>query len=174
MAKRYVLSDAMFPTEFGGSFTGHLTLVAGTDDIELPNKAEVDFPNGSPYDCDSPPGTRSSYIEAHPYRKMSFGGPFPCFDQFNTMAQVLDEAGVSWKFYAFIKLNAGTWEPFEAIKYVRTGRDWKTKIIAPQTKILTDAADGKLASVNWVTPTEEDSDHPVAHSDRGPSWVHRS
>ena len=44
MAQQYVLADAMFPTEFGGSFTAHLTLVAGTDDIELPNEAEVNFP----------------------------------------------------------------------------------------------------------------------------------
>jgi phospholipase C len=171
MARRYVLADEMFPTEFGGSFTGHLTIVAGTDDIKLPSEAEVDFPTAGPYDCDSPPGTQSSYLLAQPYRKMRSNGPFPCFDQFNTIAQVLDNSGISWKFYAFIKLDAGIWEPFEAIKYVRYGADWKTKVVAPQTKILTDAARGKLASVSWVTPTEEDSDHPVAHSDKGPSWV---
>ena len=63
MAEQYVLADAMFPTEFGGSFTGHLTLVAGTDDIEQsPSRSEVDFPNGTHDDCDSPPGTKSSYI----------------------------------------------------------------------------------------------------------------
>jgi phospholipase C len=171
MAKQYVLADEMFPTEFGGSFTGHLTLVAGTDDIELPSKAEVDFPSTVPYDCDSPPGTRSTYLMSTPYRKMRYNGPFPCFDQFNTIAQVLDEARVSWKFYAFIKLKAGMWEPFEAIKYVRYGDDWASKVVAPQTKVLIDATHGKLPAVSWVTPTEEDSDHPAALSDRGPSWV---
>ena len=171
MARRYVLADEMFPTEFGGSFTGHLTLVAGTDDIELPSKAEVDFPSAGPYDCDSPSGTKSSYLLADPYRKERYDGPFPCFDQFNTMAQVLDDAGVSWKFYAFTVLNAGMWEPFEAIKYVRYGSDWNSKIVAPQTKVLDDAKRGRLAAVSWVTPTEEDSDHPAARSDRGPSWV---
>ncbi|HYL27346.1 MAG TPA: alkaline phosphatase family protein [Candidatus Nitrosotalea sp.] len=171
MAKQYVLADKMFPTEFGGSFTGHLTIVAGTDDIELPSKAEVDFPTASPYDCDSPGGTTTSYLEAQPYRKERYNGPFPCFDQFNTMAQVLDGAGIPWKFYSFIKLYAGIWEPFEAIKYVRYGSDWKNRIVAPQTKILSDAARGKLAPVSWVTPTEVDSDHPAARSDRGPSWV---
>ncbi len=33
MAEQYVLADAMFPTEFGGSYTAHLTAVAGTDNI---------------------------------------------------------------------------------------------------------------------------------------------
>jgi phospholipase C len=171
MAQRYVLADEMFPTEFGGSFTGHLTLVAGTDDIALPLKAEVDFPTAGPYDCDSPHGTKSSYVLADPYRRVRYDGPFPCFNQFNTLAQVLDGAQVSWKFYAFQVLDAGIWEPFEAIKYVRYGRDWSTNIVAPQTKILSDAKHGRLPSVSWVTPTQADSDHPVAHSDRGPSWV---
>lgn len=171
MAREYVLADEMFPTEFGGSFTGHLTLVAGTDDIRPPSEAEVDFPSAGPYDCDSPHGTTSAYVLAKPYRKLRYNGPFPCFDQFNTIAQVLDGAAISWKFYAFQVLDAGMWEPFEAIKYVRYGSDWSGDIVAPQTKILSDARHGRLPSVSWVTPTEEDSDHPVAHSDRGPSWV---
>jgi|SRR5580700_361014 phospholipase C len=172
MAQQYVLADAMFPTEFGGSFTAHLTLVAGTDDVKLPGRAEVDFPDAAPDDCDSPPGTKSSYVAAKPYRRLHpFEAGFPCFDQFNTMAQVLDNAGISWKFYATRLLDAGFWEPFEAIKYVRYGSDWNTNIIAPQTKVLTDAQYGQLASVSWVTPTGPQSDHPHYHSDEGPSWV---
>ena len=170
MAGQYVLADEMFPTEFGGSFTGHLTLVAGTDDIELPSKAEVNFPSHWPDDCDSPPGTKSSYLTSD--RVMHFfRGPFPCFGQFNTSAKVLDTAGVSWKIYATKVLDAGFWEPFEAIKYVRYGPDWGSDIIAPQTQVLTDAANGHLAAVTWVTPSKPDSDHPTDHSDQGPSWV---
>ena len=75
MANQYVLADAMFPTEFGGSFTAHLTLVAGTDDIKLPNEAEVNFPSATPDDCDSPPGTRSAYLT--PNRVVHYNGPFP-------------------------------------------------------------------------------------------------
>ncbi len=172
MARQYVLADAMFPTEFGGSFTGHLTLVAGTDDIKLPGSAEVDFPNNPPDDCDSPPGTVSSYLTKDPYRKEhKYKGPFPCFDQFNTMAQVLDDAGISWRIYANKLVGAGFWEPFEAIKYVRDGPDWKHDVSAPETKVLKDAMNGNLASVSWVTPSGADSDHPHYHSDAGPSWV---
>ena len=98
-------------------------------------------------------------------------GPFPCFNQFNTMAQVLDGNAVSWKIYATKVLHAGMWEPFEAIQYVRNGPDWSTNIIAPQTKILTDPGYGQLASVSWVTPSRPDSDHPQYDSDAGPSWV---
>jgi phospholipase C len=183
IASQYVLADAMFPTEFGGSFTAHLTLVAGTDDIKLPGEAEVNFPNAAPDDCDSPPGTLSSYVSEKPYRRLHpFQGPFPCFDQFNTMAQVLDNASISWRIYASKLLDAGFWEPFEAISYVRCatykppncsgdGNDWKTDVSAPSSNMLTDTKNGKLASVSWVTPSHEDSDHPSYHSDTGPSWV---
>jgi phospholipase C len=170
MAAQYVLADAMFPTEFGGSFTGHLTLIAGTDDLKPPRHAEVDFPSRAPDDCDSPPGTKSSYLDSK-RREHRFNGPFPCFDQFNTIAQVLDSAGVSWKIYATRVLDGGFWEPFEEIKYVRYGHDFKTNIIAPQSKFLGNAMHGKLASVNWVIPTKANSDHPGNGSDTGPSWV---
>jgi phospholipase C len=170
MAKQYVLADEMFPTEFGGSFTAHLTLIAGTDDIELPGEAEVNFPSAVPDDCDSPPGTTSDYLT--PNRTVHYGvGPFPCFNQFNTIAQVLDGTNVSWKIYATKVLDAGLWEPFEAIKYVRYGSDWPKNIVAPQIRVLHDAADGKLASVDWVTPSKADSDHPAYRGDAGPSWV---
>jgi phospholipase C len=170
MANQYVLADAMFPTEFGGSFTAHLTLVAGTDNLN-PKKAEVDIPSGlPPQDCDSSPGVTSSYIT--PDRvEHSFKGPFPCFDQWKTMAQTLDHAHVSWKYYATQLVGAGMWEPFEAIKYVRYGPDWNKNIIVPQTTIVTDPANKSLAAVSWVSPSVEDSDHPESKSDAGPSWV---
>ncbi len=169
MANQYVLADKMFPTEFGGSFTAHLTLIAGTDDLVLPSEAEVNFPNAAPDDCDSPPGTKSAYLTED--RKVHYTGPFPCFDQFNTIAEVLDRAGASWKIYATRVLDGGFWEPFEAIKYVRYGPDWPGNIIAPQTRVLTDITSGRLASVSWVTPSYADSDHPAHRSDQGPSWV---
>ena len=175
LAQHYVLADEMFPTEWGGSFTGHLTLVAGTDDIDQsPSEAEIDNPTSGPFDCDSPPGTKSSYVTRK--RKVAMNkGPFPCFDQWNSIAEVLDNAGVSWKYYATRKLDAGSWEPFEAMKYVRYGPDWAADVIAPQTKILTDPGKGNLASVSFVAPSFADSDHPpLKHargSDHGPSWV---
>ncbi len=170
MANQYILADAMYPTEFGGSFTAHLTLVAGTDDLN-PTKAEVDIPDGPPpQDCDSSHGVKSSYVT--PDRVVHGNkGPFPCFDQWKTMAQTLDHAGVSWKYYATQLVGAGMWEPFEAIKYVRDGPDWNKNIIVPQTQILTDPGNKQLASVTWVSPSVQDSDHPEAQSDQGPSWV---
>ena len=51
------------------------------------------------------------------------------------------------------------------------GADWKTDISAPSSNVLSDIQDNSLASVSWVTPSKQDSDHPKDHSDTGPSWV---
>ncbi|MGA2758995.1 MAG: alkaline phosphatase family protein [Candidatus Cybelea sp.] len=169
MANQYVLADAMFPTEFGGSYTGHLMAVAGTDNMD-PTDAQVNYPTHSPNDCDSPPGTKSSLVNQS--RNVGRGnGPFPCFTQFDTMANVLDNGGIAWRFYVTKLFKAGIWSPFEAISYVRNGEDWNADMVAPETKILKDIPNGQLAQVTWVTPNHKNSDHPGAHSDKGPSWV---
>ena len=169
MAQQYVLADAMFPTEFGGSYVTHMMAVAGTDNIS-DTEAEVNNPTLAPNDCDAPPRTRSSLVNSD--RQVGRGdGPFPCFTQFNTMAEVLDAAGISWKYYIKRHLNGGLYSPFEAISYVRYGHDWNADVIAPQTRVLTDIANGQLAGVTWVTPSRNDSDLPGTHSDHGPSWV---
>ena len=169
MAEQYVLADEMFPTEFGGSFTGHLTLVAGTDNLTA-KEAEVDFPSEPPDDCDSPPGTKSSYVDNH-RRHASLCGTLPM------LRSVRDDGARSRCCRRLVEvlrhklLDDGLWEPFEASKYVRYGPDWSKNIIAPQSQVLTDAANGNLASVTWVSPTKADSDHPDGASDLGPSWV---
>ncbi len=169
MAKQYVLADHMFPTEFGPSWTAHITLVAGTDDLN-PDLALADFSDGAYNSCDSPKGTKTTTVDQYRHESIHTG-PFPCFTQFNSMATNLDAAGVSWKYYVTKLRHAGIWSPFEAIKYVRRGPDWQKNIIAPETQVLSDIQNQQLAQVSWVTPSQIDSDHPAAHSDKGPSWV---
>ncbi|MGB6517658.1 MAG: alkaline phosphatase family protein, partial [Candidatus Cybelea sp.] len=168
MANQYVLADEMFPTEFGPSWTAHLTLVAGTDNI-TPTTALADFATGHS-NCGAAPGTMTAIVDEKRVVHHD-SGPFPCLDQFNTIAQALDTAGVSWKYYVAAHLKSFIWSPFAAIKYVQQGPDWTNNVIQPQTQVLKDIYSGNLASVSWVTPSHKDSDHPGAHSDTGPAWV---
>jgi len=171
MAKQYVLADHMFPTMFGPSYTAHLTLIAGTADLS-PTESEANIPSVMPWGCDAPAGTTSSTVNAE--RVVSSAGPFPCFTQFRTLADTLDAANVSWKYYAPVvggKILGGLWSAFDSIKNVRYSPDWKKNVISPPQRILTDAAHGHLASVSWVVPDYDWSDHPFAGTPYGPSWV---
>jgi phospholipase C len=169
MARRYVLADHMFPTEFGPSFTAHLELIAGTADL-TPSESEADLPSTDPWGCDAASGATTKVINRS---RTEFTGPFPCFTQFQTMADTLDAAHVSWKYYAPMVVSgtgSSNWSAFGAIQNVRYGPDWSAKVISPPQQILRDAASGKLARVTWVTPDFNWSDHPDS-TDYGPSWV---
>ena len=169
MARRYVLADHMFPTEFGPSFTAHLSLIAANTDIAPTPIAEVDAPNTLKWGCEAPPGTRSHTLDAR--RVERFNGPFPCFRRFPTIADRLDAAGISWKYYAAPLGGGGeVWSEFTSIHRVYYGLDWKN-VISPQTRVLTDVKNGALPDVAWVTPDWQDSDHTGSGSNRGPSWV---
>jgi phospholipase C len=169
MASRYVLADHMFPTMFGPSFTGHLDLIAGTADLD-PSDSEVDGPSSQPWGCDAPGGTFSFRLDT---QRQESHGPFPCFTQFRTLADTLDAARVSWRYYAppiSQPNNGGIWSSFDAIRNVRYGRDWRN-VISPQTRVLDDAKSGNLPGVTWVIPDAVDSDHVGISDIYGPSWV---
>jgi phospholipase C len=170
MAEKYTIADHMFPTEFGPSFTSHLALIAGTMNLS-PTLAEANYPLALTWGCDSPSTTITDTVDEN--RLVQANGPAPCFTQFRTMADTLDARRVSWKYYAPQLYDEGgnLWTSFDAIRNVRYGPDWTRNVIAPQTRVLTDAAAGQLASVSWVIPDWLDSDHPAADSDTGPSWV---
>jgi phospholipase C len=180
MAAQYVLADHMYPQEFGPSFTAHISLVAATTNLTSdagPNpRAEVDLPSGA-WRCDAVPGTVSSIITPNADRLAqdsivhSGGGPFPCFNQFNSIANVLDAAKVSWKWYNAPLGPTLRFNPFDVIRYVEYGPDKRRNIIEPQQQIISDARFGLLPAVSWVTPDWHDSDHTGNHSDTGPSWV---
>ena len=170
MAQQYVLADHMFPTEFGPSFTGHLSLIAGTTSLSR-TKAVANNPIGGPWGCDAAAGTITFTVNTK--RKIE-SGPFPCYTQFRTMADVLDGGKLPWKYYSpAIDADKGgiLWSSFSAIKAVRYSNDWSNDVISPQTDVLGDAKTGTLPSVAWVIPDWTWSDHPSSGSDLGPSWV---
>jgi phospholipase C len=172
MARRYALADEMFPTMFGGSFTAHLDLIATTTNLR-PGQAEVDNPLAMPWGCDAPSGTRTSILNGNRIEGAG-DGPFPCFREFATMADLMDAAHVSWAYYA-PAIDGGNrggrvWSEFDAIASIRQGADWAADVISPPSTILDDAADGRLRGVSWVIPDWADSDH-AGGPDHGPSWV---
>jgi len=171
MAHEFALADHMFPTMHGQSWTAHIDLIASTTNLS-PTVAMADFPSQQPWDCYAPAGTTTPTIDAKGRYRLN-GGPFPCFTQIRTMADTLDAAHVSWRFYAPSISGdwiGGAWSPFSSIKRVRYGADWRNVITPPPT-ILTDVKAGKLAAVTWVAPDWSYSDHAGSGTTLGPSWV---
>lgn len=174
IAESWVLADNFSPTELGPSFTAHLNLIAGTDEI-APRQAEANNPSSTNDDwgCNSAPQNLKTDT-VQPMQTPILNGPFPCFTQFHTMADLLDNASIPWRFYATsLHFPASRWSAFDAISNIRNGPDWNNDVITPPKQILTDIPAGSLNKVGvvWVVPDEKNSDHAGSDSNTGPSWV---
>lgn len=196
LASTYALADNFFPTQADASFAAHLNLVAGNTILgNYAPKAVVDIPPSDPWGCDGPAGNDTSLLS--PSRTVSQTGPLPCFtaspNGIRTLADVLDNNGVSWAYYAPKVVNGNNdgrlWSIFDAIQYVRYGPDWNNNVISPPKQVLSDAASmgANFPNVTWVVPTFQNSDHAGScdttlsnckcatgtscTSDHGPSWV---
>jgi phospholipase C len=170
LSKQYVLSDHTFQTQGSGSFTAHQDLIRGGTGI-APMQSLIDFPNGQPWGCDAPAGTRTSLITAA-NQYMYLQGPFPCLT-YETLADLLNADALSWRYYTPTTGNfAGNlWNAFDAIKSVRYGAEWSTNVVSPETDVFTDIDRDTLPAVAWIVPDYSNSDHPGDSSDTGPSWV---
>ncbi|MGB8909892.1 MAG: alkaline phosphatase family protein [Candidatus Cybelea sp.] len=164
LAKRFALADRMFGSTIYGDFVEQLYLIAGTTKISS-RVFVVGPPSQVPWGCDAPPGTTTRVLRRG---HVQLGGPFPCFTQFPTMANLLDKANVSWKCY-YGKDNRWVLNPFQAIQYVVSGPDRTRNMSRPATNVLTDLRSGHLPAVSWVISPPADSDFPGY--ERGPKWV---
>lgn len=179
MATGYAIADKMFQTQGGGSFTAHQDLIRGGTELSSTTSMVDDPTSSQAWGCDSPAGTVTDLITTKlQYEKGA--GPFPCTDKFpssagyRTLRDLLDGAGVSWKYYVpqFAKSQPGAlWNAFDVIYPVRYGSEWGTNVSWPEKNIFNDISSGTLPAMSWVIPDESNSDHPGYGGDTGPSWV---
>ena len=163
LAERFTFADRMFQSNAGPSFPAHLYLIAAQSGLAFGNPASaigLDV-----WGCDADPSTLVPLM-TEPVTKV-----FPCFN-YPTLADALDERGISWRYYApELDAHGGNWSAFEAVRGIRYGPDWARNIESPPSAIFTDIAAGRLAQVTWVTPSWRDSDHSGNESATGPQWV---
>lgn len=183
MAQQYALADRAFASNNGASYIAHQYMIAGQAShvVENPFFPTPSPPPPNPWGCDAPPSQQSyvlQYGSAHPpvFSKatgIEVLGPYPCYG-YPTIAKLLDNAGISWGYYAPTVggVNVGQiWSAFDAIWPVRFGQDWGRNVKSPETLIFNDIANKSLPSVAWVVPSWINSDHAGSRSVTGPDWV---
>jgi len=162
LASQYTLADEFFQSNTGPSYASHEYMIAA-------QSADADEDPYPFLGCDAPVGTTVALIG--PDGTDIDPGVFPCFNYLTT-ADLLDDNGVTWRYYApltgYADFSVAT--PYEYIHHIYYGPDEKTNVIAPQTQVLTDIANGELAQVTWVSPDVAHSDQSGT-GDEGPSWV---
>jgi phospholipase C len=172
MAEQYTLADEMFESSQGPSFPAHQYLISGTSAISNSSTYKASENAGDEDDvghqggCDSIPSTTVMTIDPNGDEYYTV---YPCFERKSIM-DLLNKQYVSWHYYQAFG-GSGQWHAVDAIKQIWDGPTYTKNVRWPSKRVLQDIKDDNLASVVYVTPTAEESDHPGKNNGSGPSWV---
>jgi phospholipase C len=171
LAQAYAFADHVFQTNQGPSYPAHQYLVAAQSGHPLAI-AENPGPdvNGG---CNSRvPGESVAAIDmTRPFPSNENAHIFPCLD-FPTIFDLLDQHGVSWKYYTPATLSL--WNAINQIKHLYANPAVLAHVILNETKIFNDVKAGNLAGVSYVIPHPPWSDHPrdmCTNLPNGPDFV---
>ncbi|HEY6327592.1 MAG TPA: alkaline phosphatase family protein [Candidatus Cybelea sp.] len=172
MAESYVFADHMFQTNQGPSLPAHQYILSGTSSIiegsplraaENGYTADRKFTGG----CDSPPGSHVLLIDPAGQEEQEV---YPCFERQALIDLVESAKGLTWRYYQQ-HVGPGLWSGPDAIKHIRNSPAYKTHVVGPSKRVLSDIAAGNLANVAWVIPSSKASDHAGQTDGSGPAWV---
>ena len=161
LAQHYVLDDNAWSSLRGASFANHLYIMGAGSGPDIP-RSVITSPPGGIWGCDSP---STSTVQLLNGTKV-----YPCFS-FSTLADEMQQAGVSWKYYAPTHNQAGyIWNAPDAFSQLRNTQLWKTNDV-PYTQFATDAAQGKLPAFSWLAPSTTVSEHNGDPVCQGENWT---
>jgi phospholipase C len=164
-AGNFVLADRMFSSLEGPSFPNHLYTVAAQSGgaIDVPSNA---LNTKEYWGCDADDTVTVPVMDSSGHISQQF----PCFD-FQTLADSLQNAGVTWKYYAPGEGQSGyIWSTLDAIKHIRYTSLW-TDHVVPDTQFASDAKAGQLPAVSWLVTSSEQSEHPPNSTCAGENWT---
>ena len=163
-ARNFVLADAFFSSLEGPSFPNHLYTVGAQSNRAINNPASKMTPGR--WGCDAAADSRVQTLE----EPGDFGEVYPCFD-FDTLADRLEERGLSWKYYAPGQGKSGyIWSALDAIRHIRLTSLWQQHVVATE-QFVQDASSGNLPAVSWLVVGSGLSEHPPASVCLGENWT---
>jgi len=164
-AQRFVLSDQMFSSLHGPSFANHLYTVAATSGGAI-NNPNAPFTGKARWGCDAEPDVTVQVMD--PLGNLA--ALPPCFD-FRTLADALEESGISWKYYAPSQDQSGyLWSALNAINHLRNSPLWSEHVVPPEQFVF-DLQNGELPAVSWLVEAFDKSEHPPASTCVGENYT---
>jgi phospholipase C len=174
LARDYVLSDNFFASVGGPSYPNHFFFVAGQSGGALDNPENIetrpmqDGRNFKSWGCDAVGENVFVLVKDEQGNLTKHDS---CFT-FGTVPEQLEEAGVSWAYYAAQPGQPGYfWNALNGIAGVFHTDLWRPELIRSVDRLPEDIRAGRLPSVTWVTPRFELSDHPPESTCFAQNWV---
>jgi len=151
----------MFSSVHSESFPNRLYSIAAQSGGVISNPNEV-----SEWGCDAPATASVAVLHSDGSQTKEA----PCFD-FPTVADSLQNAGISWKFYAASSGQPGyIFSTLDAIKHIRNSPLWSEHVV-PYTQFTADAQAGKIPAVSWLMSDLAESEHPLSSACEGENWT---
>jgi phospholipase C len=170
LATQYAIADEVLQSNEGPSFPAHIYLAAATSGTPGShwNISENDGTKPrTPAGCNAPSRKTVKTIDMTSSFPGTEGNPiFPCINPL-TIFNELDNANITWKYYT--PSVDSIWTSPYAVQSLY--QNDKAKVIVPETTVLSDIQNGRLARVSYVIPSGHNSDHPGRGNTGGPTWV---
>ncbi|HEX6508360.1 MAG TPA: alkaline phosphatase family protein [Chloroflexota bacterium] len=165
-ARNFTLMDHFFSTINGPSFPNHLVTVAANSHNTIDNPVYNTYHS---WGCDAGQYTQ---VATQDPQTGARGWTKPCFDM-TTLPDLLQKAGISWKYYAPGQFQSGyIWSALNSIKHIRYSDLWQTNV-RPTSEFVQDIKAGTLPQVSWVVMNESVSEHPPYSVCVGENWTVR-
>ena len=182
-ARRFVLADNFFSSEYGPTCVEHFFNYAAQSDRFVDCARPGQFGMRQREFCDDP--FEVAYTLPTLTRDQSdqlFGvegqGPagaaqlrtqyrlrFPCTDV-KVLPDELQARGITWREY---RGNTSWVQPLREVRHVRFSSMYRD--VVPNTRFSIDVQNGRLPQVSWLTPPVPLSDHPPHSICEGQNWL---
>ena len=160
-ARHFALGDNMFSSLTGPSFPNHLYTVGAQSGGAINNPSSSGI-----WGCDADDTSTVQVMDNHG----NITRQFPCFN-FRTLADNLEVAGLTWKYYAPQKGESGyIWSALDAIQHIRLTPLWEERVV-PTSQFASDALNSRLPAVSWLVVGSGMSEHPPASVCAGEDWT---
>lgn len=165
LASQYAFADHVLQSNEGPSLPAHLYLIAATSGAQG-SQFNISENDGTPAGCNAQAGKTVTTIDMTSTFPGVEGNPiFPCINT-QTVFNELDRARISWKYYT-PSVNSIWTAPYAVQSLFQNDRG---NVIVPETSVLSDIQNSRLAHVSYVIPSNQNSDHP-GQGTGGPTWV---
>ena len=173
-AETFTLADRFFSSAYGPTAVEHYWIIASQSDRFVDNERPLGGQGGEgpigEY-CDDRLERAWSFphltaaqeaevfdleerAEVHELRQRFWIERWPCHD-IRTMPDLLEEAGISWRYYTG---DAPYFMVIRGIPHIRYGPMWER--VVDEATFVPDVVAGALPSVSWLIPNVDESDHP--------------
>ena len=186
-AKAFTLGDEFFSSSYGPTFVEHFWLVASSSNRFIDNERPLEGQGGDDGQlggyCDDPTERIYSFpkmsradertvfnLEEHAnvdaLERDWVIERWPCAD-IKTVPDLLEHAGVSWKYYLS---DTPYFDVMGTIPHIRYGPMWHD--VVDNSTFLPEVRSNQLPQVSWLMPPTPQSDHPgYGHLCDGENWT---